>query len=607
MKNIKKIFLALILLAFVSFQQVNSADVFQNNLLKAEILKNSFGNIKIVLYTSKPFNDSVFANKKSDYEYIILMPETANSLTVKPSLQNVSDIVKNIEVKTQQYQNNIKGYTKIVISTTKPVEIIPQVQTLKPSDYRVNENDYKELLSQTSKKQSQAKTSTTPKKEIVKSVPKNVALVAKPAKNVSKSIEQSKTSNEVKFKKANITKPVMKSEKISKPINKEIKTPKMAVKTKAQNNPEVQKNVIPKYEAPKVFKEEQKIIAPTVTPVVKEVSPAHVKTSNLVEAPKINEVKEAIPVNTAKTSKLHRYKVIILNNIYAVFGAALAIFILLLLIAKKMTQNIKKRKEIFMSHLEEKPEPATDYTEKISDDMTWQEKFQTYVDKSSSSAAEGLDIYTEEGLPESITSPSGQSFDEQLGEELNELFSSEPEETSENEMPQDKFAVQESFEEELSGDFQISQTNFDEFEALSSAKNMEEDLSIDDLLGEEDVISNVSGFDYNVAMQPDTQDVLAEASMDEFVEEPSEIIRSEFVIDDVKGFYLVDFEDTTALIGHIEDEIFVLKRFNQKIQGSLKARMDEKRGNTTSYMTKVGEFKGLVEVSPKNMKLLIEL
>jgi hypothetical protein len=91
------------------------------------------------------------------------------------------------------------------------------------------------------------------------------------------------------------------------------------------------------------------------------------------------------------------------------------------------------------------------------------------------------------------------------------------------------------------------------------------------------------------------------------IEPQDEIVKSEFNIDDEKGFYLVDFEDTTALVGHIDEEIFVLKRFDKKINGPLQARLDERKENSTNYMTKVGSFRGLVEVTPQNMNLLIEL
>ena len=90
-------------------------ELFQNNLLKMDVNKTPTGALKVTLYTKKPYKDSVVVNKKSDNQYVIYLPETANSLTAKPSLNSVSSVVQNVEVKTQQYSPQLeqKGYTKI--------------------------------------------------------------------------------------------------------------------------------------------------------------------------------------------------------------------------------------------------------------------------------------------------------------------------------------------------------------------------------------------------------------------------------------------------------------------------------------------------------------
>ena len=60
-------------------------------------------------------------------------------------------------------------------------------------------------------------------------------------------------------------------------------------------------------------------------------------------------------------------------------------------------------------------------------------------------------------------------------------------------------------------------------------------------------------------------------------------------------------------MGRIEDEIFILKKFEEKINAPIQARLNERKGNSTNYMTKIGSFKAIVEVTPKKMDLLIEL
>jgi len=79
--RINKIFYLLLICILVikvqySFVTQAFADqTFENNLLKADFQKNSLGGVKLNLYTNKPYNDKVVVNKKSDFEYVVLMPE----------------------------------------------------------------------------------------------------------------------------------------------------------------------------------------------------------------------------------------------------------------------------------------------------------------------------------------------------------------------------------------------------------------------------------------------------------------------------------------------------------------------------------------------------
>jgi hypothetical protein len=69
------------------------------------------------------------------------------------------------------------------------------------------------------------------------------------------------------------------------------------------------------------------------------------------------------------------------------------------------------------------------------------------------------------------------------------------------------------------------------------------------------------------------------------------IVKSGFNIDDSKGFYLVNKDGQNALVGKVNEEVFVLKRFDKN----------------NVYMVKAGDFKSLVEVNNDKMGVLIEL
>ena len=81
------------------------------------------------------------------------------------------------------------------------------------------------------------------------------------------------------------------------------------------------------------------------------------------------------------------------------------------------------------------------------------------------------------------------------------------------------------------------------------------------------------------------------------------IIKSGFNIDENRGFYMVNLEGKSALIGKVNDEITVLKKYDKIVDKPLQVRHD----NANVYMVKAEGFKSLVEVGSDKMGVLIEL
>lgn len=81
------------------------------------------------------------------------------------------------------------------------------------------------------------------------------------------------------------------------------------------------------------------------------------------------------------------------------------------------------------------------------------------------------------------------------------------------------------------------------------------------------------------------------------------IVKSGFNIDANKGFYIVNLDGKSALIGKVNDEVFVLKKFDTNVTNPIQVRHD----NANVYMVKAGGFKSLVEVNDDKMGVLIEL
>lgn len=666
--NVKR-FISLIIvgLLLVGIQIVFASETFQNNLLKIHLFKNPLGEIKILLLTNKQYKDAVIANKKSDFEYVILMPETANSLTDKPKLDLVSDIIKNVEIKTVQYQNGLKGYTKITIYTLSPVTILPQAQVFSSAAYKFGENDYTELLAQTTKKQpAKTKTVSKPmKKEVIALVKPKVTAQAKGFKPASRKIEQTKQIKKAtvkpmtritKISNANVSKTrltkkantqvsqvaIKESVKIIKPTKP---MPKHVI---AKSTPKVQKTVVKTLptEKPILVPPVKTVSRPAIKPANRSYAPESapavigkdvinppyepVKTEPSVTvpvnnvasikepAPKISipveqKVEEASPLNNNSYAK---YKDFVKNNLYLIGGGLTAFFLILLLIAKSMNKSAKTRKETFVSHLKEKPANVTNLAEQITDDMTWKEKFQTYTEANKVDAESSGTTYVtpaekdeldELFVQEEISPAFVESEDTSFSQDTTaETVSAEfvPESFSEENNPEELY----SFDEYKTAIYGESQKPMPpEPDALEQVEHIdeinEEDISIEELFAEEQISQELSVKPTEASISK--HEIISET--EEEVAEPDNLIKSEFSIDNNKGFYLVDFEDSTALVGHIGEDIFVLKRFNERINARLQARLNEKSTNSASFMTKVGDFKGVVEVTPDNMRLLIEL
>lgn len=123
----KEIVKSTILLTTLCFALSQGAFAAENKeLVRMDLDQNSDGSVKVNIYTDKPYTEQIIVNKKPDNKYVILLPETVNTMGVKPDVTGVSN-VKGIDVKTQHYSSlPNKGYTKITIDGKRPIEIVPQ-------------------------------------------------------------------------------------------------------------------------------------------------------------------------------------------------------------------------------------------------------------------------------------------------------------------------------------------------------------------------------------------------------------------------------------------------------------------------------------------------
>ena len=107
----------------------------------------------------------------------------------------------------------------------------------------------------------------------------------------------------------------------------------------------------------------------------------------------------------------------------------------------------------------------------------------------------------------------------------------------------------------------------------------------------------------NIPAQGNTSNPIAQSKTEKENYLSGLIVKSGFNIDKNKGFYIVNLDGETALIGRIKEEIFVLKKFATNIEKPIQVRQD----NPNVYMVKADSFRSLVEVSDNKMGVLIEL
>ena len=81
------------------------------------------------------------------------------------------------------------------------------------------------------------------------------------------------------------------------------------------------------------------------------------------------------------------------------------------------------------------------------------------------------------------------------------------------------------------------------------------------------------------------------------------IVKSGYNIDSDKGFYMVNMDGVSALVGRIKEDIFILKKFDSYIDKPLQVRLN----SDNVYIVRVGNFKCLVDVAKDKMGTLIEI
>ena len=177
----------------------------KNNLVKMDLNKVLYDTVRLNLYTSQPYEEQVFVNKKEDNTYTILLPETSNRITQNSLSSTNIDVITNVDVKTQQGVD--KNYTKITIKSSIPIELIPRVKVVDLNAQRISDTEANELISESKKIQPDIEITQAKKLESIE--PNSIQ------KQAVAPIQNSKTNQ-------NITPPINQQTNVLKTVKKNV-------------------------------------------------------------------------------------------------------------------------------------------------------------------------------------------------------------------------------------------------------------------------------------------------------------------------------------------------------------------------------------------------
>lgn len=643
--------IALLLALTVTSVSESFANAENNNLVQLDLKRASNNSVNVTLFTSNTYNDNVLVRKKSDNKYVILIPKIQSNGFSSSSLNGVNDLVSNIDVKT--VNDTSGGYTKVTLITTKPLDI--KTSTQKSAPVTAEQNEYKTLIAQANaiknniaKQELSKKSQQQPKTEVtvnrasvaVKPASKQVSATEKTPVNTKKS-EPVKQISKHETQKKEVQKPQIKLTEVNPPDNRQTRKEQLAELIREVKQ-EKQAETAPKETISKV----QTIAGTTfnapvkdikeLAPIVKQTSPSYLSVLK-------NKIGKIQLPHSVRFGLLPLLALIIIFNIL-----------------KPKRTNTNKESTVRQPIMN-----TIKYNNIVNNsELSWQQKYQRYLDESAKPVARANNKghYTFIKTPaEEIQN----TVIEEKRHELEKMISDIAPEIKENVKPEiievhnEEDAIQKTIKFKAFDTHKTSlnitnrdkiKSRFKKYETeipLREQQNVElgnsmlhsntrrlkdANLDIADVENRggrmkfkptEYIMSSIDEFFSIMDKEKTAPATQPSAAHKEKISNPMQqtnpitklrnetkssyinglIVKSGFNIDENKGFYIVNLDGKSALIGKVNDEVFVLKTFDTNITNPIQVRHD----NANVYMVKAGGFKSLVEVNENKMGVLIEL
>lgn len=628
-----------------------------NNLVQLDLKKSSNNSVNVTLFTSNGYNDNVMVRKKSDNKYVILIPKVQSSGYSASNLNGVRDLVSNVDVKTVNDTNG--GYTKVTLITTKPLDIKTSAQ--KSSPVTEEQKEYKTLIAQANAVKNNIGKQETPQQKHAQkteiTVNKAAASVTQKTNktttqtNSAKQIEKQKNAPKIKLTEVN---PQAKKEK----QGRQIRRAQLAELIQEVKQEKIAEHIPDKTVAPTV---------PASAPVVNNVPVQEVKDIKempKVEQPKKASILSKIKHKAKKGLKpvgitlASLFGLIFISRLIRAIAATTkevkASFVEQLAQNHSSSESFKYNnitdddelswQEKYKRYLDASAKPVPragnkgNYTfiktpaepvRKLNRKRNDLEKMVTEIAKSHTNEIqpEIVEVQNEDdAIQKAIKFKAFDSHRATLDTTSRDKIRSRFKKY-ENELPLHEQknvelgkSILHSNPRKLKGanldvaDVDKNRIKYDPSDYIMSS--VDEYLSILDKESEKapqqvsieqtPVLPAVKAID-KTEIRP-----IAKSQTNPITKQHSEtkasylnglIVKSGYNIDNNKGFYIVNVDGKSALIGKVNDEVFVLKRFDSNVTNPIQVRHD----NANVYMVKAGGFKSLVEVTNDKMGVLIEL
>ena len=633
----------------------------ENNLVQLDLKKASNNSVNVTLFTSGGYNDNVMVRKKSDNKYVILIPKVQSSGYSASSLNGVRDLVSNVDVKT--VSDTSGGYTKVTLITTKPLDI--KTSTQKSSPVTEEQKEYKTLIAQAnavknnigkqeSPQHKVQKTEVTvnkapaqPKKEQTQNKKTdNKTVTAPKQENVQKTHAPKIKLTEVNPEKQEVKNRLVRREQLSNWIN-EVKQEKQTQKiNEAVPKTDISSNVPT---APIANGETVKEMAEMPQPIVQKTSVLH-------------KIKTKLLNGVHKTGKPIKYSIlailglIILSKLFR--GAKNTVQAVQSSYVDQLAQNYSEPdsanansladeegiswQERYQRYLDKSAKPVprankkgnyafiktpAEPVRKLNKKRQDLERMIQDVSATKFPEIEPEIVESEDSaIPKTIKFKAFDrhaSLDMSSRDKIKSRFKK-----YENELPLHeqknielgKSALHTNRRRLKDANLDVADvdktprikyepqeyimSSTDELFSIIDKENVERKAKLDMAKAE---------LAKNNAFNPQNEEIKRPARQTNPIAQTRKetkdsylnglIVKSGYNIDQNKGFYIVNLDGKSALIGKVDDEVFVLKKFDKNITNPIQVRHD----NANVYMVKAGDFKSLVEVNNDKMGVLIEL